>query len=106
MRRNIAVLVGMICVGLFLSACGSSSPIVGKWRDEATGRTTMEFLDDGTLKMYVADQLKTTATYTVDDDKITLTISGIEQTGTYKIEGNKLTLTQSSPKQTTVYVKQ
>jgi len=106
MRRNIAVLICMICVVLLLSACGSSTPIVGKWKDESSGRSTMEFLDDGTLKMYVEDQLKTTATYKLDGDSITLKISGIEQTGTYKIEGNKLTLTQSSPKRTTVYVKQ
>jgi len=106
MRRNIAVLIGTICVMLFLSACGSSSPIVGKWKDEASGRSTMEFLDDGTLKMYVKDQLKTTATYKLDGDSITLKVNGVEMAGTYKIEGNKLTLTQSIPRQTTVYVKQ
>lgn len=109
MKKIITILVFILCLSLLLAACGSSgssTSLAGKWKDEATGRIIMEFLDDGTLKMYVADQLKTTATYKVDGEKITLTINGIEKTGTYKVEGNKLTLTESSPKQTTVYVKQ
>jgi Zn/Cd-binding protein ZinT len=105
-RKSISVLALILCVSLVLAACGSTASLTGKWKDEATGRTIMEFQDNGTLKMYRMDQLKTTATYKVDGDKITLTVNGTEKKGTYKIEGNKLTLTESSPNQTKVYIKQ
>lgn len=109
MKRKSTVLVMLLCALLLLAACGNtiSSPIVGKWTDETTGMTTMEFLSDGTLKMYVLDKEAMTATYKLDNNKITIVSSeGIETKATFKVSGSKLSITDPDSDKTMVYIKQ
>jgi predicted small secreted protein len=104
MKRKSIIILWLLCFSLLLTACSIS--VTGKWKDEATGMVTMEFLDDGTLKIYVQDKLQTTATYEADGDTITWTVDGSEKTAAYKIEGNKLSVTESGTTETMVYVRQ
>ncbi|MFZ5975490.1 MAG: DUF5640 domain-containing protein [Bacillota bacterium] len=105
MKKKSAILILVLCASLLLVACsGSTSSIVGKWKDEASGMSTWEFKGDGTMSMTALGQT-VSGTYKTDGDKITMTIAGDEGTGTFKIEGNKLTLTDPS-NSTTVLVKQ
>ena len=106
-KRAILVLVLVMCAVFLLAACnsGASNPLLGKWKDEATGLSAMDFKDDGTADFYFNDQLATTATYKVDGNKITMTAEGQTASGTFKIEGNKLTLTNADG-ESQVYVKE
>jgi predicted small secreted protein len=104
MRRISTITALLLCLSFLLTACTIS--VAGKWKDEPTGMVTMEFLDDGTLKIHVQDKLQTTATYEADGDTITWTVDGVEKTATYKIEGNKLSVTESGTTETMVYVRQ
>ena len=106
-KNAIMVLVLVMCAVYMLAACGNAAanPLVGKWKDEATGMASMEFKDDGTANIYFMDQLAGSGTYTIDGDKISMTASGQTETGTFKIEGSKLTLTNSDG-DTQVYVKE
>jgi len=109
MKKTSAVLVMLLCVVFLLSACGGgeTSPIVGKWTDETTGMTTMEFLADGTLKMYVLNEEAMTATYKVDGSNLTITSSeGVETKATFKVNGKKLSITDPSSEKTMVYIQQ
>lgn len=115
-HRNIILIavaaVVIIALLLILFTGGNDDPLLGKWsREESNGTTTLEFLPDGTLNIYA--QLKNvksismlSATYAVDEDKITITINEIKQTGKFKINENKLTITQTGTKETQVYVRQ
>jgi len=105
-KNAITVLVLVMCAVFMLAACGNAeaNPLVGKWKDEATGMASMEFKDDGTVNIYFMDQLAGSGTYSISGDQITMSASGQSETGTFKIEGNKLTLTNSSG-DTQVYVK-
>ena len=109
MKKTSAVLALLLCVTFLLAACGGAepSPIVGKWTDETTGMATMEFLSDGTLKMYVLDKEAMTATYKVDGDKLTILSSeGVETKATFKVDGNKLSITDPNADKTMVYIRQ
>ena len=89
MKKRIAVVVLVTCAVFLLTACGGSS-IVGKWKDEPTGKLiTMDFKDDGTLKITTLSN-SGTVNYRIDGDKI---IMDNGKTWTFRLEGNKLTLT-------------
>lgn len=104
MRKKFMVLALVLCTVLLLAACGgSSSPIVGKWKDETTGMSTIEFKADGTLSAAALGQT-ITGTYKIDGDKITTNVLEQEATATFKVEGNKLTITSDGV--STVYDKQ
>ena len=106
MRKRIAIVVLVMCAIFLLAACGSasSSPIIGTWKDEATGLMTIEFKDDGTLSVSALGQTQT-GTYQVDGDKITTKVGDDEASVTYKVEGDKLTIT-SEDDVSEVYVKE
>lgn len=105
MKKSVVLLILAILISLLLTACGSTS-LVGKWKDEPTGMVTMEFLDNGTLHIYVREKLEATAAYKLDGDTITITAEGTEKKGAFKLEGDRLTLTESDSDQTQVYVRQ
>ena len=105
MKKRITISVFALCISFLLAACGGSSPIVGKWKDEATGIGTIEFKDDGTLTLSALGQSETVK-YKIDGDKITVTADGVDTTSTFKVEGNELTIITGPDNDEQVYVKE
>ena len=79
---------------LSVVSCGSKS-IIGKW---AAGGNSFEFRKDDTVSVSISGALNYDGTYTVDGDKIIVTVVGLfgmemVEEFTYSVDGNSLTLT-------------
>ncbi|MGI6265165.1 MAG: DUF5640 domain-containing protein [Acutalibacteraceae bacterium] len=92
MKKALVCVLALVMV-ISLVACSGGS-IVGKW---AFGVNTYEFREDNTVSVSINNTLNYDGTYTVDGDKVTLTVKGLigEQTVdlTWSVKGSTLTLT-------------
>jgi uncharacterized protein (TIGR03066 family) len=104
--KKVCILLLVLCLPLLIVACSSSTTLTGKWTDESSKNKTIEFLDNGTMNIYVSNKISTTGTYKVEGDKITVNANGTESAAKFKIDGNKLTVTEIGSNVTKVYIKQ
>ena len=103
-RRNRLVPIVLLLAIIFVvvTACGASSPIVGRWENIEEPDSYLEFLNDG--RMEIGDgTVAFTGTYELEDsNRVTLRVEGVfadnpDEPGivsyTYEIEDNVLTIT-------------
>lgn len=92
MKKIVAMVLALVMM-FTLAACSGGS-IEGKW---AFGGTTYEFKEDSKVSISVNGALNYDGTYTMEGDKLTVTVNGLlgEQTEelTYELKGDTLTLT-------------
>jgi hypothetical protein len=100
-NRWIAVILLLVIICIGVTACGSSSSIVGRWQHIVATDEYMEFFSDGRIELENAD-VTLTGTYEIKDDQLGITIQGMfEESGepaigiaTFSIEGDILTFIQ------------
>ena len=78
-RRNrwIPIILLLVIIFVAVTACGSSSLIVGRWENTEEPDSYLEFLKDG--RMEIGDgTVSFTGTYVLEDsDRVTLRIEGV-----------------------------
>lgn len=94
--NNRKLIIVMLILAIILTACGSSDPLLGIWKEPNSG-VTMEILSDGKLEMSLNGSSFTMG-YTLEDPDIIILIASTdgtipEQKMTYRIEEDKLFLT-------------
>lgn len=96
----VLILLLVVVIGIVATACGSTSPLVGQWQFTG-GEINIEFLSNGTFKMWDEDEAVTGKYEETGDNQITLTPDSqyIEEGGEwepitleYSFSDNKLIL--------------
>lgn len=101
MKKVISVILVVLCVATLFSACAKpEQKIIGTWNGSASllgleADYSFTFNEDGTGKMSTALEIGVSMTYTITDDKISITTSilGIDNTKDYGYSFDKDTLT-------------
>jgi len=86
----------MVLIAVFASACGSSDPLIGVWKEPNSGMI-MELTDNSEVVMSL-NESSLTLQYQIEDPDVLIflgTADGTipEQRMTYRIKENKLILT-------------
>ena len=100
MKKTIAILL-LTVMALTVVACSAKSKLIGTWGDE---HQSITFKKDGTGTYTTLYGVTSFMTYSVNGDKLTMTIEGITVSGTVKISGKTMTLDTGS--RTMVFTKQ
>jgi hypothetical protein len=94
--KFVKLMVGLLLIAVFASACGSTDPLIGVWREPNSGMI-MELTDNGEVVMSLNESSLTLQYQTEDPDVLIFlgTADGTipEQRMTYRIKENKLILT-------------
>jgi len=94
--KIVKLMVGLLLIAVFASACGSIDPLIGVWREPNSGMI-MELTDNGEVVMSLNESSLTLQYQTEDSDVLIFlgTADGTipEQRMTYRIKENKLILT-------------
>lgn len=94
--KIVKLMVGLLLIAVFASACGSTDPLIGVWREPNSGMI-MELTDNSEVVMSLNESSLTLQYQTEDPDVLIFlgTADGTipEQRMTYRIKENKLILT-------------